>query len=107
MLLEGGDEQKVIDACNNIGGEELQNIFRNIIIIIELCIGDKRKDFENALGITFFFFFVGFKNTFLTLHDLCTVSVLNLDVIVMQFSHTCYHIFDVTSSSMFEWSLFF
>lgn len=42
-------KQKIINACNNITGGELQNIYRSIIRRAQLCIGVDGKHFENAL----------------------------------------------------------
>lgn len=47
-------EQKAINVCNNIDGEELQNIFRSVEFSYVLEFGDEKKHSENVLLIADF-----------------------------------------------------
>lgn len=42
-------KQELIDVCNNISSEELQNIYRSFIRKAEFCIEVEGKSFVNAL----------------------------------------------------------
>lgn len=81
--------QKIINACNSINVEALQNIYKRIIRRAQLCMEIRKNTLNKFFVNNSFNILLGFKFTFLSLRILCKCNVFCCICDAFFFFYTC------------------